>query len=437
MIIKNRVFKVEKMGDFIAQKNSHDPPPKYFYTPKKAKKELDEYEDFLFNPIATPFKKITPISSSNRLNRAYEGSRSPLSREPLPPILESPNLRTIESRPKKSNFRIPSRSTPRLEPRVNLSSIKLPMKKPLYNEKHIEIAALEDNKRKMIDRAQLKTFNDRYKLDFVTGYHNMNILTRCVELLNSEHDPFILENIIPNKFKEYVAEAEKNRQGSTLSYSEISNSQVSSKKSTQGSSFVSYLPDIRKSQSKDGNLKREDSNRINKTWETPNGTENKISTISSTFSLGSRVSLPKIDLETFKNALDYFKSPEQEGIFVYIKTLSKGVMGEFGFCELVWNERKKNVACITKFFVPRAYRKMRMVLPITLKLVEHLFKTLKLEKLVIKLLAGNTFAQNDLRILGFKLEKIDFEEGKKMKLFSMKKIDLEDLLSDLNSQEMD
>jgi len=434
MIIKHRVFKVEKMSDFLAQKNAHEPPSKHFFTPKKSKRELNETDDLLYPPYEFTPKKLTPNNSSNRTNKPYQYSRSPLPREPLPPIHESPNFKELGARNKKSIFRIPSRSTPRLEPRVNISSIKLPTRKPLYNEKHIDVEILQDNKWKMIDRNQLKTFTERYKLEFVTGYHNMNIFTRCVELLNSEHDPFVLENIIPNKYKEYVIEAGKGRLAPTLSYSELS-SQINSKKSTQESSFASYLPDIRKSRDKDGSsVKSRDSASINKThWDTPNGTDNKINTISSNFSLNSRVQLPKLDLESFKNALDYFKRPEQEGIFVYIKTFNKGVAGEFGFCELIWNEKKKNVACVTKFFIPRVYRKMRMVLPITLRLVEYLFKALKLDKLVIKLLAGNTFAQNDLRILGFKLEKIDFEDGKKFKLFSMKRLDLEDLLYELSS----
>jgi len=155
------------------------------------------------------------------------------------------------------------------------------------------------------------------------------------------------------------------------------------------------------------------------------------STNSSNFSLNLSVPLPKLEFETFQKSLDYFKVTEQDGVFLFMKTGTKGVVSEFGFCEAVFGEKKKGAACITKIYVPRVYRKMKLVLPIIFRMFEYLFRVLKLEKLTIKLLSGNTFIQKEMKTLGFKLERVDYEGGKKYRYFSLKRSEYEEILNNL------
>ncbi len=74
---------------------------------------------------------------------------------------------------------------------------------------------------------------------------------------------------------------------------------------------------------------------------------------------------------------------------------------------------------------------MKLVLPITFRMFEYLFRVLKLEKLSIKLLSGNTFVQKELRTLGFKLERVDYEGGKKYRYFTLKRNEFEEVLNNL------
>ncbi len=426
MIIKQRFFKAEKMKEFLHSKNAHEPfSLNHSLSPPRQKLDYNQYDQPVLNPYYENLQKLTPMGSSGK-KHILDKVKSPLPREPLPPIEESPNMRYIEHKYKKPVLRGPSRSTPRLSRKIDILALKLP-RNPLYNEKHIDVAPVEDNRRDMIDRAQLREFSQKYRLEFLPGYHNMNILNRCVEMLNSEDDPFILENILPNQYREYLNEAGKSKKGPSFSYSKLT--KPSSTKSLKNSRGGSFFPQIK---SQEFGTQKTQETSINKTkWETPSE-DNRSSIHSTSFSLLSKLPLPKIDLQMFKDSLDYFKNHDQDGVFLFIRTHMKGILGEFGFCEVNWLERKKSIGYVTKLFIPRAYRKMRLVFPIALKLFEQLFKTLKLDKIVVKLLDGNTFVQNDLRVMGFKLEKLDYEDGKRMKLFSIRKVDFEDLVSYLN-----
>ena len=430
MIIKNRQFKVEKMGQFLAQKEVQRTPSNHFsMTPVQNKHEYLQANLHSWTPQENSFMKHS--SAHNPLIKSIDVYRSAEPKLQLPLIAELSQLRGHEKRQRNIEAKVVSRSTPKLEAKMINSQKGTPKKPVLFNQKHIDSEAPESS-RVAIDYDKIKAFNKKYNLEFVTGYHNMNILQRCVDLLNQEHDPFILENIIPNKYTEYLVEVEKAYQGGLQSIEEIRGhaQKKPSRNSSNDPSFGLYLqnvPQIRRSYDRENSalkLKPRDSHSDRNAW-------GGNSTNSSNFSLNLSVPLPKLEFESFQKSLDYFKVTEQDGIFLFMKTGTKGVVSEFGFCEAVFGEKRKGAACITKIYIPRVYRKMKLVLPITFRMFEYLFRVLKLEKLSIKLLSGNTFVQKELRTLGFKLERVDYEGGKKYRYFTLKRNEFEEVLNNL------
>lgn len=442
MIIKNRQFKVEKMGDFLAQ-NSISPhipvKPMVSRTPANEFKQNDS--QFLHHQILDEKPLVTrPKNKGKTLVPEYK--RGPLSKTPLPEIHERPEIdklppiRNVDKSSRASKVINISKSTPKMENRMDYKpeisiSKQMAQKLEAFQQKTMEIAAAEEIKKKMIDTAQIKAFNDKYEVEFAEGYHK-NALMRCVELLNIENDPGVLASIVPDKYVDYMNKSEEFKPSMLPSINEFGRKNTS--KSNLLGGYSPLLPNI-----------------LNKQIGTKGFSVNKIRdyssergdmdvpdnyTVTSSMSVNYKSLIPKIDLQTFEHSLDYFKESEQDGIFMVVRAKNKGVTSEFGFCETIFNEKRKDAACITKYFVARAYRKLKMVLPITLKLVDYLFKTLKLEKLSIKLYAENNFAQNDLRIVGFKLEKIEFEQGRKVKIYSLKKIFFKELMESLSGNKV-
>ena len=442
MIIKNRQFKVEKMSDFLSQNSAsvHIPvKPMAGRTPAPESRKHDS--QFLYQEILE--EKPTVMRPKNKAKQLVsEKKRIFLSKTPLPEIHEKPEIdklppiRNIDKPSRASKAISISKSTPKMEYKVDYIpevSISKHMAKKLeaFQQKTMEIAAAEEIKKRMIDPTQIKAFNEKYELEFAEGYHK-NALMRCVELLNIENDPGVLASIVPEKYFDYLNKSEEFKPSMLPSISEFG------RKNTSKSSLLGlYSPVLPSIMNKQIGNKGFSVNRI-RDYSSERGDSDVPDnyTVTSAMSVNLKSSIPKIDLQTFEHSLDYFKESEQAGVFLVIKGKSKGLASEFGFCEAVFNEKRKDSACITKYFVARAYRKMKMVLPITLKLVEFLFKSLKLEKLSIKLYAENNFAQNDLRTVGFKLEKIEFEQGRKVKIYSLKRIFLKELLESLSGNKV-
>jgi len=77
-------------------------------------------------------------------------------------------------------------------------------KKPkLFGGKHVEGGPQDDFRKKNLDVKGIRSFNQKYTLNFLEGYHD-TMLQKCVDLLNIETDPFVLESIVPGYYVNYL-----------------------------------------------------------------------------------------------------------------------------------------------------------------------------------------------------------------------------------------
>lgn len=415
MMIKSRHFNVEKMSQFLGEKNNTDPIPiGYSLTPAhKSKKLINKPQSFSHDAESIPKPTPKPAKKNNKSAMGAISKVSTQSMEELPVIVSKTPKRSLDA----IKVHVPSQSTPRVARSQDIVPIKHILKKPdLYFDKHIEKTLIEEVRKNMIDYQQIRTFNDKYAIQF-QEIKNINGLDRCLEMLNTENDRYILEDVVPGKFGENTIKPESSQQNLLPSISDFSKNTRSRSNFDGSFTPVHYgTKDLKDLRSERADLS------------TP-------STIMSNASINyTKLQMPKVEMSTFAQSFSTLKQGGNNGIFLVIKANNQGYACELGFCEVLFSTKKKNYACVTKFFITRAYRKMRMVLPIALKLTEHLFKSLGLEKLSVRMLAENTFAQNDLRILGYKLEKIGLDLEKKTKLFSMKKEEFDEIMENLANQ---
>ena len=156
------------------------------------------------------------------------------------------------------------------------------------------------------------------------------------------------------------------------------------------------------------------------------------STISSNFSFGNLgIQLPKMELEAFRNSLLFFNDYKNTGKFFFMKSLIKNAAIEFGFCEIQQEEKKCKNAKLTKFYIPRVYRKMKMIIPISICLFNYLFRIENLEKLTLDIISESETLQVEMQVVGFRLERVILMNGKKYKTYCLKKSDFYDFLDEM------
>ena len=301
-----------------------------------------------------------------------------------------------------------------------------PKKPTLFNEKHIEIAPKEDYKRKNFDVEQVTKFNEKYMLSFVEGY-NDKLLAKCLDLVNNETDPFLLESNFPGVYIDFLPQKKKMTFGHLLSL----NSSLSVTRSSSNGNFQSSLL-------RDGNnivsksIDHSETKFSTKKLSLHLPSKDTISTISSNFSIGSvGIQLPKIDLETFRESLSFYKDYKNIGKFYCMKAIYKNAAMEFGFAELVIEDKKKKSGVLSKYYVPKIYRKMKMAIPISLHFFHFLFKTENIERISIDLLSDCEGLVSDLQVIGFKLEKVRMDNERKYTTYSLKKKDFYDFLNEV------
>jgi hypothetical protein len=78
----------------------------------------------------------------------------------------------------------------------------------MFNQKHVNVAPPDDIRKKHFDIELVRKFMDKYNLEFVEGY-NDKLLNRCLELINSETDAFVLESNFPGHYTDFLPERKK------------------------------------------------------------------------------------------------------------------------------------------------------------------------------------------------------------------------------------
>jgi RimJ/RimL family protein N-acetyltransferase len=86
---------------------------------------------------------------------------------------------------------------------------------------------------------------------------------------------------------------------------------------------------------------------------------------------------------------------------------------------------------LTKFYIPRIYRKMKMIVPISISLFRYLFRLYGYERLTLDVITESEVIQEELQVIGFKLEKVQVNNDKKYRQFSLKKTDFYNFLDEM------
>jgi len=150
-------------------------------TPVQNKYEYMQADNHSWTPHENSFMKNSSIH--NPLIKSIDVYRSAEPKLQLPLIAELGQQRGPERRQRNIEAKVVSKSTPKLEAKITNSQKSTPKKPVLFNQKHVDVEPLESS-RQNIDYEKIKAFNKKYNLEFVTGYHNVNLLQRCVDLLN-------------------------------------------------------------------------------------------------------------------------------------------------------------------------------------------------------------------------------------------------------------
>ena len=126
-------------------------------------------------------------------------------------------------------------------------------------------------------------------------------------------------------------------------------------------------------------------------------------------------------------------APGHASEFFYIFTQNKYSKVGVGFAELIFMDPSKKAGHLSKLYVSRVYRKIKKSEKIYAKLVGMLFQTFKLEKISITILFGNETQSEDLKNLGFKLDKQFVRDGIRMRKLSVRHQDFYGFNPDPNS----
>ena len=295
-------------------------------------------------------------------------------------------------------------------------SKKAPKKPKLFNDRHLDLAPIDEMRKKKLNFAQIKDFGEKYSLKFTVGY-GTKLLEKCIHLLTAENDPFLLENVFPGQYTIYttvvshsVALGEGQLNLNNLKYDSLD-------------APSGFLPAI---SSKRQLLNNESSSK------SATLADREISSRSTTqdskFSAGSNLfgnkkwrALPRMELEAFKESLHFYKDFVHKSSLFLIEATYKETSLDLGFCEIVWDENKQSSVQISKYFVQKVYRKMGMFVPLTVRVLDYLFKTYKLEKMSFEWLTTNEAIQEPLTSIGFKFERIINKNDQKWQLFILRR----------------
>ena len=245
-----------------------------------------------------------------------------------------------------------------------------------------------------------------------------------------ETDPVILENLFPGLYIEFMPPSPDHKAKEPSQ--ELDMSPKGSKdlpgRVSSGYSIKSNnsAPPLFKNTLSSGYSKN-DGNNINTEYGMGLATSN-----SSVFQSRFNRILPRIELNSFRNYLGFYTDFVNTSKFFIMQASYKTTILDVGFAEITFEGKTLKVGYLTKFYIARAYRKMKSSTSITLLFLDYLFRAHgQLEKVGIDILPENQSLQTDIQISGFKYERVRKVDGVKYKLYSIRKKEFYDFLESL------
>lgn len=304
-----------------------------------------------------------------------------------------------------------------------------PKKHALFNGKHVEKQVLEQAS-KFRNQVNYDPYaeDENFKISFAQGY-NSKFYALCVEMLANENDIYVLEGNFPGQYTEYLKALELPKAGtSNLSIQSRSPSDLGQLPSIERQSVTSKsvitqgskLSSTRQPESvMNYSIISGDSMR-SKVSEKFGGSRNLML---GKFFERKNIIPPDMPLENFVNSLVFNSGQAYSSEFFYIYTSNKYAKTGLGFAEIVFPGGGKKVGQLSKLYVARIQRKIKKAAYIYGKLIHMLFQTFKLERVSINTLANNHSQNEDLKALGFKLEKFIMSNNAKFVVLSLRKSD--------------
>ena len=288
--------------------------------------------------------------------------------------------------------------------------------------------------------------NHKLEVSFLEGYSE-KVIQKCIDLLQSESDIFLLENNFPGVYQEYINYYNPKSSGSQLipmsassmiseklgrlntgntNFSNISTpsnlNKIISKNSMQIFPLSKSM-DVEDNHALSSYSGRHLQNRVQDFFDVTG----RLSAITSLF--GKRfANLPKVTAEQFKSSLILLNESSSSSKFILFFSPNKYGEVDLGFAEITINEENLRHCHIRKLFVCKIYRKMKMTLKIYAKFIEYLFNICNMEKLSLNIMPGNEGQLNDLLIIGFKFEKIILRNNIRYKFLTLKRKESIDFL---------
>jgi len=299
------------------------------------------------------------------------------------------------------------------------------LKKPYILDSHPTLESPRDSSKRSPAAEQMRAFDEKYALNFVEGYAEKTT-ARCVELLHTEDNALVLENILPGKYTEYLSQSAKPRTGLIGS---VNNNGIKLLKGYLPQySKASFLPPL---QNIPGSTKSTDRAFDFNGSVSADRKENSFQ-LSEGGSAASMLTVPsshpKVSLQTFKESLSLVTNPSQKTALILFAAKNKAFSLDFGFCEIVFTDAKNNSAHLSRYFIGKIYRKMKLIEVVTIKVANYLFTKFQLDKLTIDFLVNNDSIVKELQNIGFKLQKVD-RVLTKYKTYSLTKKDFYQLLN--------
>ena len=297
----------------------------------------------------------------------------------------------------------------------------------VYENSYTESSSPKHSLGIYIYNEQLRGFDDKYGFRLIEGYSD-KVLNRCIELLQNEDNPVVLENVLPGNYAEEVISNIKSRIGIVPTVNNQSYQIIKSYSPAPNKALV--LPTISSPQNHYNKLKQiSDYNSYlvsERAKMTPSIQNNESSLVHSNSLSKPRPFYAKITLEAFKRSTNQTLNPEQKSAMLILAGENKSAPMEFGFCEIIFGENRSSCHMF-KYYIQRAYRKLKMIKIITTKFIDHLFRKYFFDKITIDFLADSDCIRKEMKEIGFKLQKVD-NLNPKYKSYALKKKDFYSLL---------
>ena len=287
----------------------------------------------------------------------------------------------------------------------NQSISRISHKKPYIMDTYPTLESPRASNKKFALLEQLKSFDEKYSLQYFEGYAE-KIMLRCVELLQTEDNALVLENILPGKYTDYLTQSAKPRTGLIVS---VHNSGLKILKGYLPQySKGTILPPLQNQPQPSSTKSTDRAFDFSGSASTDRKeTSFNLSDGSAASSLTVPSSHPKVNLQTFKESLSLVTNPSQKSSLIFFTTKNKSFSLDFGFCEIVFNDLKNSSVHISRYFIAKIYRKMKLIEVVTIRLVNYLFTKFQSERITIDFLVNNDSIVKELQNIGFKLQKVD------------------------------